>query len=119
MKAKPNSVKTAKSRLKFPLREGDVEREEDENYAGMVFFNASSLYKPSVVDSGLEEIIDETELYSGCYGRVRVHFYAFDGKSKGIAAGFDAIQKTEDGKPLGSSVNAAEIFGDDEDDDLL
>ena len=36
--------------LKLPLRDGDVDREEDEAYQDAYFVNATSLEKPGVVD---------------------------------------------------------------------
>ncbi|MCU7522742.1 MAG: DUF2815 family protein [Ignavibacteria bacterium] len=90
------------SNLKTPLRDGDKEREDDDAYAGSYFINASSTTKPGVVDANIQTIINQDELYSGCYGRVSINFYAFDkGVNKGIAAGLNNIQKLEDGDPLG------------------
>jgi len=43
--------------------------------------------------------LDQNELYSGCYGRVSITFYAFNSNgNKGIAAGLGNIQKLEDGE---------------------
>ncbi|ASB66396.1 hypothetical protein S101413_02951 [Bacillus velezensis] len=59
--------------------------------------NASSKTKPGIVDRNLNHIID-SELYSGCYGRVSINFYAFNtAGNKGIACGLNNIQKLEDG----------------------
>lgn len=107
--------------LKMPLRDGDEEREDDENYAGHYFINASSKDKPQLVDSELNEIIEKDEFYSGCYGRASVNFYAFDAQgNKGIACGLNRLQKLEDGERLsGDSGSAEEDFGSDDDDILL
>jgi hypothetical protein len=108
-----------KSAIKTPLRDGDTEKSDDEDYAGCFFINANSLQKPQVVDAELNPIIDPLELYSGCYGRVSLNFYAFDTNgNKGIAAGLGNIQKLEDGAPLGSVTNASADFGEDNDDDI-
>ena len=101
---------------KSPLRDGDEEKPEDENYEGVMFFNASSKHKPEIVDANLEEVMDKEEFYSGCYGRVSINFFPFSGKSKGVAAGLNNLQKTKDGDRLGGGgATAADDFGDDDD----
>lgn len=103
--------------LKTPLRDGDEERPDDEAYAGHMFFNASATTRPQVVDEDTNPIMDQSEFYSGCYGRVSVSFYAFNTNgNKGIAAGLNNIQKLKDGDKLGGGSTAAEDFGEFEDD---
>ena len=106
--------------LKSPLRDGDVERPEDEAYAGHYFINANSKLKPGVVDANLNEIIDPAEFYSGCYGRASITFYAYNvNGNKGIACGLQNLQKLKDGEPLGGSrASAASDFGDFDDEFL-
>lgn len=58
--------------LKLPLRDGDIDRPEDEAYKGCYFFNANSRQAPQVVDKQVQPILDQTEVYSGCYGRISV-----------------------------------------------
>lgn len=110
-------------RLKLPLRDGDEERPGDEAYAGHYFINANSTTKPGIVDRNLHPILEKDEVYSGCYARVSINFYAFDTSgNKGIAAGLGNIQKWADGEPLAGGSTPEEDFGTpiiDEDDDLL
>ena len=108
--------KTLPSSFKMPLRDGDDEREDNEEYADAYFINCSSKRKPGIVNEDLEELFDETEFYSGCYGRASVNFYAFNvSGNQGIACGLNNLQKLEDGENLGgSSVSAADDFGDDD-----
>lgn len=103
--------------LKLPLRDGDVERDE-ECYENSYFLSAKSDRKPGIVDADLNEIISRDEFYSGCYGRASIMFYPYDvNGSKGIAVGLQNLQKLEDGERLGgSSTSAAEDFGEDDDD---
>lgn len=97
--------------LKTPLRDGDTERPDDEAYAGCYFLNASSKNKPGVVDQNVQPILDATEVYSGCYARVSINFYAFNASgNKGIAAGLGNVQKLEDGEPLGGFTRAEDDF---------
>lgn len=101
--------------LKLPLRDGDEEREDDENYAGMMFVNASSNSKPGIVDANLDALMDQDEFYSGCYGRASLNFYAFNvSGNKGIACGLNNLQKLEDGDRLSGGASAEEDFADDD-----
>lgn len=110
--------------LKTPLRDGDVEREGDEAYAGCYFLNASSKNKPGVVDQNVQPVMDATEVYSGCYARLTLNFYPFSASgNKGVAAGLGNVQKLEDGEPLGGFSRAEDDFdsigGDNAEDDFL
>ena len=59
-------------------------------------------------------------VYSGCYARVSLNFYAFNSNgNKGVACGLGNIQKIRDGEPLGSRTTAADDFTTIEDDDFL
>lgn len=111
---KPN-----KAAIKLPLRDGDVER-DDEAYKGHYFLNANSTTPPQIVDKTVKPILDRNEVYSGCYGRVSLNFYAFNSNgNKGIACGLGNIQKIRDGEPLGGKTNAADDFTTMDDDDFL
>lgn len=108
--------------LKTPLRDGDEERSDDPAFEGMMFINANSTRKPTVVDKDLNPIMSQDEFYSGCYGRASVVFYAFNVQSKGIAAGLQNLQKLEDGEMLAGGSTAEEDFGGDNqwsDDDMM
>ena len=112
---KPN-----KGAIKLPLRDGDVERPDDENYKDAYFINANARTAPQIVNRKVQPILDRDEVYSGCYARVSITLYAFNSNgNKGIACGLGNIQKLEDGEPLGGRSSAASDFesldGDDED----
>ena len=66
------------SSIKTPLRDGDVERPDDEAYANAYFINANSASAPGIVDAACQPIIDTSEVYSGVYGRASINFYAFN-----------------------------------------
>ena len=106
--------------LKLPLRDGDVDREDDENYKDCYFINASSTSKPGIVDKNVDPIMDRDEFYSGVYCRASVNFYAFNvSGNKGIACGLNNLQKLEDGPRLSGGASAADDFGSLEDEDDL
>jgi len=109
-----------KAVLKLPLRDGDIDRPDDEAYADCYFVNANSNTAPQVVDKQTNPIIDRSEVYSGVYARVSVNFYAFNSNgNRGIACGLGNIQKVRDGESLGGRSNAADDFASDVDDDFL
>ena len=105
--------------LKTPLRDGDLERPDDEAYANSYFINANSASAPGIVDADRQPIIDHSEVYSGVYGRASINFYAFNSNgNKGIACGLNNLQKIRDGESLGGKSRAEDDFND-EDDDFL
>lgn len=108
-----------KAAIKLPLRDGDIER-DDEAYQGHYFINANSITKPQIVDQNVQPILDQSEVYSGCYARVSLNFYAFNSNgNKGIACGLGNIQKIRDGEPLGGRSSASDDFTTLNDDDFL
>ena len=110
----------ALSVLKTPLRDGDLERPDDEAYANSYFINANSATAPGIVDADRNTIIDRSEVYSGVYGRASINLYAFNSNgNKGIACGLNNLQKIKDGEPLGGKSRAEDDFATDEDEDFL
>lgn len=111
---KPNTAA-----IKLPLRDGDLER-DDEAYKGHYFINANSVTAPQIVDTMTNPILDRNEVYSGCYGRVSLNFYAFNSNgNKGVACGLGNIQKLRDGEPLGGRSSAKDDFTTALDDEFL
>lgn len=106
--------------VQTPVHDGDGVRPSDglpfgPECKGHWVFTASAKadYPPEVVDKMGNPIINQSEVYSGMYGRVNVSFfpYAFGGK-KGIGCGLGPVQKLEDGEALaGGAISAAQAFG--------
>ena len=113
--------------LTLPLRDGDVERDDDEAYQGVYFVNASSTNKVPCFDQRLKEIDDiEEDLYAGCYVNVIINVRAYNHPQggKGIAAYLNGVQKAADGERLDGRTDVVNQFdvinggADDEDDEL-
>ena len=105
--------------LKLPLRDGDIER-DDEAYTGSYFVNANSTTAPQIVDRAVQPILDRGEVYSGCYARVSINFYAFNTNgNRGVACGLGNIQKVKEGDPLSGKSSAVVDFATELDDDFL
>ena len=105
-----------------PLRDGDLERPDDEAYKNSYFINANSATAPGIVDADRNPILERSEVYSGVYGRASINLYAFNSNgNKGIACGLNNLQKIRDGEPLGGKSRAEDDFAglEDDGDDFL
>lgn len=97
--------------LKLPIHDGDIDRPDDENYAGHFFFNATSKDAPQIVDRKVQPIIDTMECGSGDYCNVSVNFYGFAASgNKGVAAGLQNIQLVRHGERLAGKPSASSDF---------
>ena len=115
-----NTLKTANGIRKLKneiIKDGDDK--DYAGYAGMRYVTVRSLQKPKVVDNNLQPIIDEEDIYSGCYGitKATVSFYDSKEFGKGVRLCVDAVMKTRDGDRLGGSVySEAQLYEDFKDD---
>ncbi|BFH10588.1 DUF2815 family protein [Paenibacillus melissococcoides] len=107
---------TGTAQPEVPIRDGDGRKPQSgEPYGpeckGHWVIALSSKQQQSVVDVNLNPIVNQSEVYSGMYGRVHINFYPYNNKKKGIGAGLGPVQKTRDGEPLGGRVSAEQAFG--------
>ena len=110
----------ALSTLKTPLRDGDLERPDDEAYKNSYFINANSGTAPGIVDADRQPILDRSEMYSGVKGRASINLYAYNvNGNRGIACGLNNLQKISDGTPLGGKSRAEDDFAAEDDEDFL
>lgn len=106
--------------IKTPLRDGDVERPDDEAYKNSYFINANSATAPGVVDINRQPILERSEMYSGVKGRASINLYAYNvNGNRGIACGLNNLQKVADGTPLGGRSRAEDDFATEDEDDFL
>lgn len=109
----PNNLKTT-------LHDGDEEGDLEKNpeYEGHMFMTVSSKTKPGLVDRDVHDILDSSELYSGCYARVSINAYAYNTQgNRGVSFGLNHVQKLADGDYLGGRSRAADDFDPIDDDD--
>jgi hypothetical protein len=102
--------------LHSPVHDGDgVMPDKGTPYSdeckGHWVLNCSSKVKPEVVDENLQPVMSQSQVYSGCYGRVSLRFFAYNQGKRGISAGLGNVQKLRDGDPLGGGTTAAQDFG--------
>ncbi len=102
--------------VKIPLYDGDGVRPSGEPFGpecrGHMVMTASSKTQPQIVDLNVQPVLNRAEVYSGCYARVNINFFAYSQSgNKGLGCGLNCIQKVEDGEPLAGGVSAQEAFG--------
>lgn len=104
------------------LHDGDEEADLERNpeYEGCYYMSVSSKVQPGIIDRDKMPILDQQEVYSGCYVRVALGAFAFNQQgNKGVSFGLNHVQKLRDGEPLGGITRAEDEFDDldDMDDD--
>ena len=91
---------------------GDLKNIKYPEYKGSYFIRVSTKRKPKVLDANRNEIIDPLDVYSGCYGRASLSFFAYSGDGRrGVSASLNNVQKLEDGDPLVNTLSGDE-FGE-------
>lgn len=89
---------------------GDLRNIKYPEYKGNYFIRLSTKKRPIVLNADRQEIIDPTEIYSGCYGRVSMSFFAYSNNGKrGVSAALNNVMKTRDGEPLTSMLSGDEF----------
>lgn len=116
-----NPAKKLPQNLSTTLHDGDGIKDNGDEYGaecrGCMVMTVTSKRKPVIVYADKTPMTEETELYSGCYGKAVINFYVYDTAGKiGTTAGLNGIMKLEDGEPLaGGTVTDADWDDDDDD----
>ena len=107
----------APANLRLPFRDGSERTDDSGNvrdgYDNSVFICPRSTDKPGVViGRNKEPVVNESDVYGGCYVRVSVTAYYYEkGKmSKGIAFALNHVWKLRDGEPFASRISAEDDF---------
>ena len=106
------------SNLYLPLQDGDEKRPDDPAFKDCFYIRTKSKNKPGVVDKDLNPILDQAEVYSGCYIRASINFFPYANGQSGIGCGLGNVQKIRDGEPLGGPTTAEVDFADSAEDFL-
>ena len=108
--------KAAVPNLRLPLRNGSEEFEmgnRGEEYNGHKFLNATSKNAPGIVGPDNQPLMDQNEIYSGCYCYVDLAFFGYNqAGNRGIGVGFNNIMKYKDGDRLDGRQSAESAFKD-------
>lgn len=105
--------------LKSVLRDGDLsDLEEYPERAGHWYMSvtAKEKYPPALVTGpNREDVVERSEIYSGCYAKVSLNPFAYNVKgNQGISFGIRAVWKQSDGEPLGGAGSASSRDFEDE-----
>ena len=105
------------------IHDGDGQRPSGDEFGpeckGCYVVTASSKQAPKLVDADKNEILDRSELYSGCYGKAMINAFGYkQSGNAGVSFGLNAIMKLEDGEPLGAHADVNDFDEDDEDEDF-
>lgn len=112
--------------VKLPILDGDEKGgDAGVQFAGHYYCHAKSIYEVAVVDKNRQDIIEESEVYAGCYVKVSVGVQAAEYKdpktgkvmSKYVKLLLRGVMKTRDGEPFAQRGNAAEDFENEGADD--
>lgn len=112
--------------LTCPLRDGDTEFEDREEYRGCYFFNARSAKRPQLFQPDKSQLTeDDNLLFSGDYVNVSVSLFTYDkGGNRGVGVALLGVQFKHKGEPLGGHGDCTDDFEEEEveaaaNDDLL
>lgn len=109
-------------KFRTPVRDGDEEKPDTDGYKGHWFISASSIDKPSVIDSlfitgpdgkPTGDVItkEDKRFYAGCYARATIQAFGYDQKgNKGVSFGLLNVQKLADGKGFSARSSAEADF---------
>ena len=116
-----NPGKKLPPNLRSTLHDGDGIKDNGDEYNeechGCMVMNVSNKRRPVVVYADKTPMTEETELYSGCYGRAVINFYVYEYMGKiGVSAALNGIMKLEDGEPLAGGTVTDSDWDDDYDD---
>jgi hypothetical protein len=70
---------------------------------GAQYFTASSQFKPTIVNTQLQPITDETKIYPGVWAFLSLNSYSYKNKKTGIGFGLQMIMVVADDQKLGGS----------------
>lgn len=101
--------------LRNPFRDQAEKEKEgklpDGHEAGAIFINMKATQRPGIVDQNVQPIMDQTQVYAGCFGRAQVNPFYYNQKGNcGISFGLNNFQKTKDGDSLSGRVRAEDAF---------
>jgi len=103
---------TAESVIKDADEDGTAE--DYPHTAGHYYLSVSAReqFRPQVVDGNLDEIMDQSQVYSGVYARVSLRSfpYTYGAKKRGVSFGLNNVQVLGGGERLGGGTSASQDF---------
>lgn len=101
-------------KLNLPLKDGDSDDNDREEYEGHFTMSLRSSAKPGVVDQRLQPVSDEQLIRPGDYVNVSFNMFAYDrAGNKGVSAGLNNVQYVKpagEGESLGGRKRPEDEF---------
>jgi hypothetical protein len=101
----PNGVQVPVSTgggLHWPFHDGKTKPQYGGYTPGTLFVSCGSEYKPAIVDTALNPIVDRGRIYSGAWAIVGLNCYGYSNKKKGAGFGLQTIMLIADDEKLGA-----------------
>lgn len=97
------------------IKDGDEDgtAEDYPERAGHIYMTVSSSqkFRPGVVDRNVNDIVDQSEVYSGVFAKVSMTAFPYTfGSKKGVSFGLNNVQVLGGGDSLGGGKRASEEF---------
>lgn len=104
----------ASGNVEYPVKDGDEVADRYPEYAGKLYIKVKNSKKPVVLDADNVEIIDPSEIYSGCYVQAVLSAFCYNKAGhRGVSFWLQGIKKIADGEPIGGSRVTAADFDDE------
>lgn len=94
--------------LHVPFHDQEMKAMKYAGYTpGAIYIAVSSQFQPAIVDDKLNRIVDESQIYAGCWAIVALNCYTYGGPrsknklKKGVAFGLQTVMKIADDEKLG------------------
>lgn len=97
-----------------PLIKGE-DHKTDPFFKGKYVLNASNKAKPAItkkINGALIHIVDESEVYSGCWAFVHVNFFPYNNMGVGIGCSLQSVMKWKNDERLDGRISAEAAFAD-------
>lgn len=101
---------------RWPIHDGD-DKSDIAGYEGSMYINAKNKKnRPGVYNARVQPVLDESEVYAGCYAVAEVLPYAYDNKfGKGFGFTLLQIQKKKEGERFTRQTDPNSIFEAEDD----
>lgn len=78
---------------------------------GAIFINFKSTVRPGLVDQQVQEVLESSKFYSGCFAKASVNAFAYDQKgNRGVSFGLSHVQFVADGETLSGRPKVQDAF---------
>ncbi len=99
------------SGMRNPIRDGNEKAGEYSFYKDKLFISCNSDKKPGLLNQAAQLIVNEDDIYSGCWVRADINCAGYDRKgNKGVSFFLNNVQKLGDDERFGGRRSAESVF---------